>query len=220
MSPRTCKALVIREKYGKPTLVEEQVAIPRPASNQALIKVAFAAQNPTDVLCFDNKIFGDGRVLGCDFAGRVDAVGSNVSRLKKGDKVAGLIWGGEIKGLGAYSDYTIADENICFKIPDNIPLEQAATVPLAATTAWLALFRSQSLNIDRTLGLDVELLVWAGSSRLPRAFNNDTEIADAIISQRRSLCRTNCIPVRLQSGHSLQPAPFSAAPFPGRETRL
>ncbi|KAH6972256.1 chaperonin 10-like protein [Ilyonectria sp. MPI-CAGE-AT-0026] len=129
-----------------------------------LIKVAFAAQNPTDVLCFDNKIFGDGRVLGCDFAGRVDAVGSNVSRLKKGDKVAGLIWGGEIKGLGAYSDYTIADENICFKIPDNTPLEQAATVPLAATTGWLALFRSQSLNIDRTLGLDAELLVWAGST--------------------------------------------------------
>ncbi|KAH8664780.1 chaperonin 10-like protein [Ilyonectria robusta] len=134
------------------------------AKTHSLIKVAFAAQNPTDVLCFDNKIFGDGRVLGCDFAGRVDAVGSNVSRLKKGDKVAGLIWGGEIKGLGAYSDYTIADENICFKIPDNIPLEQAATVPLAATTAWLALFRSQSLNIDRTLGLDVELLVWAGST--------------------------------------------------------
>lgn len=86
--------MVIREKYGKHTLVKEHVAIPRPASNQALIKVAFAAQNPTDVLCFDNKIFGDGRVLGCDFAGSVDAVGSNVSRLKKGDKVAGLIWGG------------------------------------------------------------------------------------------------------------------------------
>lgn len=161
--------------------------MPQPGPNQALVKISTAAQNPTDVLCFDNKIFGNGSVLGCDFTGTVEALGSDVKRLKVGDTIAGLIWGGiywlfdqvaaqltslgEIEGQGAYSEYTLADEKICFKVPDNIPLEQAATVPLAATTAWLALFRSQSLAIDRTAGSDVQLLIWAGSStQIPTAY--------------------------------------------------
>lgn len=68
--------------------------MPQPGPNQALVKVFTAAQNPTDVLCFDNKIFGNGAVLGCDFTGKVEALGSNVTRLKVGDTIAGLIWGG------------------------------------------------------------------------------------------------------------------------------
>ncbi|KAM0425066.1 hypothetical protein ACHAPT_009625 [Fusarium lateritium] len=164
MPAQTRKALVIRETHGKLSLVQEQLLMPRPGPNQALVKVSTAAQNPTDVLCFDNNIFGNGAVLGCDFAGTVEALGSNVTRLKVGDTIAGLIWGGEVEGQGAYSEYTLADENICFKITDNVPLEQAATVPLAAATAWLALFRSQSLAIDRAAGSDVQLLIWAGST--------------------------------------------------------
>ncbi|KAJ4213693.1 hypothetical protein NW759_010689 [Fusarium solani] len=146
MSTQTRKALVVRDHSGKLSLVQEQLPMPQPGPNQALVKVFTAAQNPTDVLCFDNKIFGNGAVLGCDFTGTVKALGS------------------EIEGQGAYSEYTLADEKICFRVPEKTPLEQAATVPLAATTAWLALFRSQSLAIDRTAGSDVQLLIWAGST--------------------------------------------------------
>jgi NADPH:quinone reductase-like Zn-dependent oxidoreductase len=139
---------------------------PQPGPHQALVRVAVAAHNPTDVLCFDAGVFGEDSVLGCDFAGTVTAVGSQVTRIRPGDKIAGLIWGGkfpfhhdsktkliivcagQIKGQGAYSEYTIADEKICFAVPLNVPLEHAAIVPLAATTAWLALFRSGSLAID------------------------------------------------------------------------
>lgn len=65
---------------------------------------------------FDLNIFGDGAILGCDFVGTVEELGSEVSRIAKGDVVAGLIWGGkcpshdikfrsnsiagEIKGIG------------------------------------------------------------------------------------------------------------------------
>ncbi|KAK2026637.1 GroES-like protein [Colletotrichum zoysiae] len=165
-APQTCKALVIRAKDGKEafTLVQEQIPVPKPLPHQALVKVAVAAQNPTDVLCYDGGVFGDGSVLGCDFVGTVVAVGAEVTLVQAGDKIAGLIWGGEIKGQGAYSQYTIADEKICFKIPDRLSLEEAATVPLTATTAWLALFRSASLAIDRNKGSAINLLVWAGST--------------------------------------------------------
>lgn len=44
---------------------------------------------------FDANAFGDGSILGCDFVGTVEETGSKVSRLAKGDVVAGLIWGGE-----------------------------------------------------------------------------------------------------------------------------
>ncbi|KAJ4208813.1 hypothetical protein NW767_001924 [Fusarium falciforme] len=94
MSTQTRKALVVREHADKLSLVQEQLPMPRPGPNQALVKVSTAAQNPTDVLCFDNKIFGNGAVLGCDFTGTVEALGSNVKRLQLGDTIAGLIWGG------------------------------------------------------------------------------------------------------------------------------
>lgn len=47
----------------------------------------------------------------------------------------------EIKCLGAhgeYVEYILADENICFKLPTDITLEQAVTMPLIATTLLLA----------------------------------------------------------------------------------
>lgn len=96
MASQTCRALVIREKDGKNTLVEENIPVPQPGPHQALVKVAVAAQNPTDVVSFDRGIFGDGSVLGCDFSGTVAAVGSEVTRIQQGDKIAGLVWGGKV----------------------------------------------------------------------------------------------------------------------------
>ena len=49
---------------------------------------------PAQVQCFDINAFGDGAVLGCDFVGDVTELGPGVTRLAKGDVVAGLIWGG------------------------------------------------------------------------------------------------------------------------------
>lgn len=87
-----------------------------------------------------------------------------MSRYKKGDTVAALIWGGEVKGRGAYSEYTIANECIGFKVPNSILPEAAATVPLACCTAWLALFSKNCLNIDRQSGEQTSVLIWGGSS--------------------------------------------------------
>ena len=44
---------------------------------------------------FDSDEFGDGSVLGCDFVGEVKAIGAGVSKVKEGDVIAGLIWGGK-----------------------------------------------------------------------------------------------------------------------------
>ncbi|KAF4890770.1 Zinc-type alcohol dehydrogenase-like protein [Colletotrichum fructicola] len=113
---------------------------------------------------FDGNAFGDGAVLGCDFVGTVEETGDQVNKLKKGDTIAGLIWGGEIKGIGGYSEYTVADNDISFRVPKNISLEEAVTLPLASMTSWLALFSKDCLAIPRDGGKDTSVLIWGGSS--------------------------------------------------------
>lgn len=112
-------SLIVRVPEGKsPKLAQEQLPLPRPGAGQVLVKVSHVAQNPTDgmlyityssalpgeavidvlcipVQCFDINAFGDGAVLGCDFVGEVTELGSGVTRLAKGDVIAGLIWGGQ-----------------------------------------------------------------------------------------------------------------------------
>ncbi|KAF7631976.1 hypothetical protein AFLA_012822 [Aspergillus flavus NRRL3357] len=106
-------------------------------------KVSHVAQNPTDVQSFDSNAFGDGTVLGW-----------------------ALIWGGETKGLGAYSEYCLADQRIAFKVPTALSREDASTISLAAATAWLALFSPDYLNLDRTNAQGTSVLVWEVAVRL------------------------------------------------------
>ncbi|CZT40458.1 related to C.carbonum toxD gene [Rhynchosporium secalis] len=76
-------------------LVAEDLPLPELTKSQVLVKIANSSLNPTDVQSFDGDAFGDGAVLGCDFAGVVEKIGSEVTRYKIGDKIAALIWGGE-----------------------------------------------------------------------------------------------------------------------------
>ncbi|KAL3459481.1 putative zinc-binding dehydrogenase family oxidoreductase [Aspergillus heterothallicus] len=165
MTTDTNTALVVRVAEGQsPRLSKEEIPLPRPAANQVLVKLSHVAQNPTDVQSFDGNAFGDGAVLGCDFVGEVVELGSIVTRLAKGDIIAGLVWGGEVKGLGAYGEYCLADERISFKVPKGVSRAEAATIPLAATTAWLALFSKDCLALDRSQARGQSVLVWGGSS--------------------------------------------------------
>ncbi|KAI9147487.1 zinc-binding dehydrogenase family oxidoreductase [Paramyrothecium foliicola] len=156
--PPTMTALVAR--HGQ--LVKETIPTPTPTDHKVLVQVAYVAQNPTDVQSFDSNAFGDGAVLGCDFVGKVVQTSAGVSRVKNDDVVAGLIWGGVSEGLGAYGEYTLADELISFPVPPSVSPEQASTVPLAACTAQLALFSKDCLAIPKSSRETV--LIWGGSS--------------------------------------------------------
>ncbi|KAL3421743.1 hypothetical protein PVAG01_05899 [Phlyctema vagabunda] len=179
----TSKALVTRVIEGKAKLELQEVPLSsyKISETQVLVRVESVAQNPVDgkfksevmvnamlthrtVQTLDSNAFGEGAVLGCDFVGQVTQVGETVSSLKIGDRIAGLIWGGETKGLGAYSQYTVAEEKICFKVPEQVSPDDAVTVPLAAATAWLALFSSRCLNISRKDSIASPVLIWGGSS--------------------------------------------------------
>lgn len=72
---------------------------------------------------------------------------------------------GELKGLGAFGQYTLADERISFPVTGTISRESASTVPLAAATAWLALYSENSLAIPRGQETGRSILIWGGSCK-------------------------------------------------------
>lgn len=71
-------------------------------------------------------------ILGCDIAGRVEAVGRGVKQFKPGDMVFGDVFG---HGFGGFAEYVTASESDLALKPANLSFDQAAAVPLAAKTA-------------------------------------------------------------------------------------
>jgi NADPH:quinone reductase-like Zn-dependent oxidoreductase len=71
-------------------------------------------------------------VVGLDLAGRVEAIGKNVTRLRPGDEVFG-------EGRGACADFACANEGKLAHKPRNLTFEQAAAVPTSALAALHAL---------------------------------------------------------------------------------
>ncbi len=139
----TMKAIVYR-CYGSPDVLEfEDIEKPTPANNEVLVKVHAASVNPLDwhfvrgTPYFLRLMSGLGAPndtsLGVDFAGTVEAVGSNVKRFKPGDEV----FGGE---NGAFAEYvTVGEDRALAMKPANVSFEQAASAPIAAITALQAL---------------------------------------------------------------------------------
>ncbi len=137
------KAIVYR-CYGSPDVLEfEDIEKPTPADDGVLVKVHAAAVNPYDwhfvrgTPYFLRLMSGlgapDDTSLGVDFAGTVEAVGSNVKRFKPGDEVFG-------GGSGAFAEYvTVREDRALVLKPANMTFEQAASVPIAAITALQAL---------------------------------------------------------------------------------
>ena len=139
----TMKAAVYR-CYGSPDVLGfEDIEKPTPTDDEILVKVVAASVNPLDwhfvrgTPYFLRLMTGLGApkntVLGVDFAGVVEAVGSNVQNFKPGDEV----FGGD---NGSFAEYLIVgkDGTLAMK-PAGVSFEQAASAPIAAVTALQAL---------------------------------------------------------------------------------
>lgn len=135
---------VVFTKYGLPDDLElKEVEKPSPQENQVLIKVQAASVNSWDWELLIGKPFANRLMfgllkptkiqsLGCDVAGRIEAVGSKVTKFQLGDDVYGDPSGG---GWGGFAEYVCARENELVRKPDAITFEQAAAVPQAALLA-------------------------------------------------------------------------------------
>lgn len=130
------KALVTVEDH-KATVKE--VPIPTPVEGEILVKVHYAAQNPTDWKAV--AAAPPGRVVGCDFAGTVS--NPNGSHWREGQRVAGFVQGTTKRG--AFAEYVVVEASLVYEIPEPVSYQDAAVIPLAFATAAQALFQRLKL---------------------------------------------------------------------------
>ena len=134
------KAVVYTE-YGAPDVLQlVDVPKPTPRDDEVLIKVKAVSLNRSDWEGLTGKplyarIGGirkpRRRILGSDIAGRIEAVGRNVERLRPGDEVYGDILG----HLGDFAEYARAPEKALVPKPPGMTHEQVAAIPQAAVIA-------------------------------------------------------------------------------------
>jgi len=132
---------VVYDRYGPPEMLRvEDVPTPSPATGQVLVRVASTSVNLSDWECLRGsplyaRIGGlrapAHRTLGSDIAGRVEAVGSGVTRFRTGDEV----YGDNLGLKGGFAEYTVAPESALAPKPEGLSFNEASTIPQAGAIA-------------------------------------------------------------------------------------
>ena len=142
---------------------------PRPGPKEILMRVRASSLNYRDLMVLKGGGRGPtklGVVPLSDGAGEVAAIGERVTRVKIGDRIAGTFhprwFGGPIRPeyltdrLGANLDgmlaeYAVLSEEALVRVPSHLSLEEAATLPCAAVTAWVALTGHRKVTAGDTV---------------------------------------------------------------------
>jgi NADPH:quinone reductase-like Zn-dependent oxidoreductase len=131
---------MVQDRFGAPDVLRlADIGLPEVGAGDVRVRVCAAALNPADwhILRGDplvSRLMGVGltkpkaRVAGIDAAGVVEAVGANVRGLANGEEVLGFC-------RGAFAEYACAAADMVVPKPASLTFEQAAAVPIAATTA-------------------------------------------------------------------------------------
>lgn len=131
---------IICDKYGSPDVLKlKEVQKPTPKADEVLVKIQAASANPLDwhrmrgapflVRLGEGLLKPNNPMLGADIAGRVEAVGSNVTQFQPGDEVFGDIF------LGGFAEYACTTEDKLALKPANLSFVEAAAAPVVAFTA-------------------------------------------------------------------------------------
>ena len=142
----TMQAIRISDYGGPEVMSLAKVAKPAPTENQVLVRVHAAGVNPVDWKIREGQVkdflpLTPPFVLGCDISGVIESLGAAVSGYAVGDAVFG-----QIGLIGAFAEYAVLAPSRIAAKPENIDHVAAASVPVAALTAWQGLFREGGLK--------------------------------------------------------------------------
>lgn len=155
---------VVYSSYGSPDVLQlSEVAKPEPKPNELLVKVFAASVTAGDVRLRASDfpplfwlparlMFGlfkpKKKILGHEFAGVVEAVGSKVTTFASGDEVFGTT---TMLTTGSYAEYLCVPESwksgVVAKKPESLSFDESATLPVGAMTA---LFLLKKAKIDKS----------------------------------------------------------------------
>jgi NADPH:quinone reductase-like Zn-dependent oxidoreductase len=199
---------IVYHSYGSPDVLKlEEIQKPVPQDDQVLLKVHASSvaagtwhllrATPFLIRFMSGLLRPKYKILGADVAGRVEAVGRNVTQFQPGDEVFGDL---SDCGFGAFAEYVAVPELALVLKPSNITFEQAATVPVSAVTALMGLrdhghiqpgqkvlingasggVGTFAVQIAKALGAEVTAVCSTGNIEMVRSIG-----ADHVIDYRR-----------------------------------
>lgn len=137
------------DNYGGPGVMHfGTFTLPAPRPGEVVVAVMATSINPMDWKIRSGEMkFITGskfpRAMGTDFSGVVEAVGAKVTHLKPGDAVVGTV---SMKRSGAFAPRLVTSQELVVRKPEGLSFAEAATLPIAATTAWQALIKAGHLQ--------------------------------------------------------------------------
>jgi NADPH:quinone reductase-like Zn-dependent oxidoreductase len=144
---------IVLNTFGAP-LTQQDIARPAAGPGQVLVKVHASGVNPLDSKIAAGKADHARAVLpavlGIDLAGVVDSVGDGVQGFAPGDRVYGMTGG--IGGVaGSLADYAAVDARLLARMPEQLPMRDAAALPLIFITAWEGLVDRARVSAGKTV---------------------------------------------------------------------
>ncbi|MDN4614882.1 NAD(P)H-quinone oxidoreductase [Leifsonia sp. F6_8S_P_1B] len=180
------RAIVVARPGGPEMLQEAVVDDPTPAPGEVRIRVAAAGLNGADLSQrrgFYPSPPGAPEWPGLEVSGTIDALGTEVTGWRVGDRVCALLPG------GGYAELVTVDAGLVLPVPSSVELVEAAGLPEVVATVWSNVFQLAGLAAGETL------LVHGGSSgigsmavQLGRAFGANV-IATAGSPEKAEFCR-------------------------------
>ena len=147
------KAAFIHQPGPPESIVYDNLPVPEPGPAQVLVKTGAVAVNPIDTYVRGGMIPMDlpsPWIVGCDIAGTVESVGTEVRDLQPGDRV----WGsnqGLLGRQGTFAEYAVVDEEWLYPLPEETSFETAAALSLVGITVHLGLFQRGGLRHGETV---------------------------------------------------------------------
>lgn len=195
MSSTTMKAVVINQ-YGEPDeLTYTEVPRPKVTDDTILVRVHAAGINPVDWKTRRGrgmaKRYGDNPfplIIGWDISGVVEAVGANIRDFQVSDEVYGMVGFPDVGG--AYAEYVLTTPQYISHKPKNLSHTEASVIPLAALTAWQAMFDTANLQPEQKIlihaaaggvgHIAVQLARWKGAYVYGTASARNTDFLQSI----------------------------------------
>jgi NADPH:quinone reductase-like Zn-dependent oxidoreductase len=198
---------IVHTKYGPPEVAQlKEVEKPKPTKNEVLIKIYATTVNRTDcgirsAEYFISRFFSglfrpNQQILGCEFAGIVEAIGPEVREFKIGDKVFGL----DDAKFGGHAEYkVIAEDKAITTIPEGLSFDIAAAISEGAHYAWVdikaaKIQKGQNILINGATGAigssAVQLVKYLGATVTAVCDTKNVELvkslgADAVIDYKK-----------------------------------
>lgn len=182
------KAAMINEYGGTEVIQYGETTIPEVGPDEVLIKVSATSYNPLDSVirkgAFQKVISIEFPFIPhSDVSGVIEKTGDSVTTLEAGQKVFAYL---DISRNGAAAEYVVSKAKNIALAPTTIPLQDAAAIPLAALTAWQALFHHGQLQAGQRVlitaaaggvgSFAVQFAKWKGACVIGTASENSFKV--------------------------------------------